>query len=538
LIAGLSLDQIRWLLRPYTAFFHLANLAEQKEITRINREREQRATAEAPRAESIAEAFFHLKRRGLTAEQVIAILHRLDIQPTLTAHPTEARRRSILVKQQRLAERPFEVSRADLTHQERESLITDIYHLIALLFATDEVRASHLTIQDEIRNGVYFLSTTIWQTVPRLYRDLASSFELYYGQRPPLPTFLKYRSWIGGDADGNPNVTPQVLKFALREHRQAALNLYLEQLDALRWELNISSRQVPIRDELYESLRQEAQIHQLPLELIEQYRHEPYRLKISFMLEKIRSLANSGPLGSYDAKAFIADLELIRRCLHMSGLADVAERGRLADLCAQAHTFGFHLAALDVRQHSAVHERAVAELSEDERASLLTSELMSPRPLLPRTANLSEPTRLTLGLLETIKEAARADPEAVGSYIVSMTRGASDVLEVLLLAREVGLWTIQHGRVESSLDVVPLLETIGDLARSDQLIESLFNNPVYRCHLAARGWFQEIMLGYSDSNKDGGYWMANWALHKAHSSGREPPSCGSRGRTNCWRTRR
>ncbi|MCH7521311.1 MAG: phosphoenolpyruvate carboxylase [Candidatus Marinimicrobia bacterium] len=540
-IKTLKHEEILWVLRANTAYFHLVNKAEQLEIARINEERERQATADTPRAESIAEGVHLLKQKGYTLEQVMNLLERLDIQPTLTAHPTEARRRSVLSKQQRIAQLLARLSREDLPITEKESVTQEIYQQITLLMATDDVRSERLQVTDEINNGLYFLSTTIWETIPRIYQDLQKALATAYGEAPELPVVLRYRSWIGGDQDGNPNVTPEMIRYTLRTHREAALRLHIAGLEGARQELSISDRQVSIPGELTRSIEEDRREMELDPELVRRYTHEPYRVKLTAMIERLRLLlaqetyqANGNrakhpePGVDYNKDRYVADLELMARSLRESRLAPTAVGGQLGDLLVQARTFGFHMATLDVRQHSDIHEQAVDELlrlagvtehydelPEAERLALLTTECRKLRPLLPPEAQLSEATRQALETFQVIKEAVERDPDSLKSYIVSMTHEVSDILEVLLLAKEVGLWRVHDGRAESTLDVVPLFETIEDLGRVDELLGGLFDNPIYRLQLEARGRFQEIMLGYSDSNKDGGYWMANWALYQA-----------------------
>ncbi|RMF64504.1 MAG: phosphoenolpyruvate carboxylase, partial [Bacteroidetes bacterium] len=535
-IAGYDLDRIVALLRGYTAFFHLVNQAEQQEIIRINRERARRATAERPRADAIDEAVHRLRERGVPVEDALALLARLDIQPTMTAHPTEARRRSILYKQQRLAALLAERRRhCEMTPEEEQAAARDLHDQIALLLATDEVRAERVTVENEVEHGLYFLGNTLWEAVPRIYEDVRRAFERYYGVTPDLPPFLRFRSWIGSDRDGNPNVTPEVTRWTLRRQRQTALRRHHEALRHLRRELSLSERQIRIPDELYASLARDAGEVTLDPTLARQFQHEPYRLKISYMMTRVAALLEAVTAGTpeggtppYDAARFVDDLRLLQRCLEATGFAELARNGSLGRLLARARTFGFHMAALDVRQHSRVHEEAVAALlrvagvtddyatlAESDRVALLSRELGNPRPLRPVGAHLPATARMVLDTFLVLRDIHRDEPAALGSVIVSMTHTVSDLLEVMLLAKEVGLWRMEGDAVTSPLDIVPLFETIEDLETAHLFMETLFEHPVYRRHLTARGHFQEIMLGYSDSNKDGGFWMANWALHKA-----------------------
>ena len=533
-IAELGLDAIVGVLRAYTAFFHLVNQSEQQEIIRINRLRAREATAEVPRADSIEEALFRLRKQGCSREEALAILTRLDVQPTMTAHPTEARRRSILYKQQRLAEiLTLRRRQCEMTPEEDERALHEIHNQIELLLATDEVRPERITVESEVEHGLYFLRNTIWNAVPRIYDDVRRAFERHYGVTPEVPAFLRFRSWIGGDRDGNPNVTPALTRRTVTRMREVALRLHLDELRLLRRELSLSDQQVPIPDELRASLAEDAVTIALDDVWQRQFRHEPYRLKVSYMMTRIATLLEAAERGdhetaAYDGKAYLEDLRLLRRCLEASGFEEVVRYGRFDGLLARAQTFGFHMAALDVRQHSLVHEAAVAALlhvagvaddyaalPETKRLEILDAELRNPRPLLPPGATLPDSARMVLDTFAVVREIAEREPAALGCLIVSMTHTVSDLLEVLLLAKEAGLWRLRDGVVSCPLDVVPLFETIEDLETAHLFMESLFTHPTYRMHLEARGRFQEIMLGYSDSNKDGGFLMANWALHKA-----------------------
>jgi len=521
-IASLDDEEITWLLRAYTTFFHLVNQAEKQEIIRINRQRARDAEHGAPRAESIDDAVARLKAQGRPLADVLALLRTLDIQPTFTAHPTEARGPSVLQKQQRVAALLDALQRAEATPDERADAAAELERQVSLLLATDPVPADRPTVFDEVDQGLYFLSHAVWETVPRIHADVQRALRRYYGEAHAVPPFLRYRSWIGSDRDGNPNVTPDVTRYTVRAHRTTALRLLRAEVDALREELSLSERQVAVPAALRDSLERDAT--EIPLDEATRQRHrrEPYRLKAAYLAARLdRALAGA----PYDATAFLGELELVQRCLEEAGFAAVATEGRLARLLLLVRSFGFHLAALDVRQHSQVHEAAVAALlggagvtadyralAEDERVAVLTRELESPRPLLPRHGDVPAAARDALETLEVVREAVAADPAQIGAYIVSMTHTVSDVLEVLLLGKEVGLWRRTGERVESALDVVPLFETVDDLVEADARMRALFAHPVYRAHLEARGGCQEIMLGYSDSNKDGGYWMANLAL--------------------------
>ncbi|MBX2819514.1 MAG: phosphoenolpyruvate carboxylase [Rhodothermaceae bacterium] len=539
-IGTLELDTIVTLLKAYTDFFHLVNQAEQQEIIRINRQRAIDSTTDSPRKESIAEAIHSLKEQGMSLEDVLALLQRVDIQPTLTAHPTEARRRSVMYKQKRISTLLSQLRQRLLTPSEAEEARNEIRRQIELLSVTDEVRVERLTVQEEVDNGLFFIRNTIWETIPRIYDDVSHALDVYYDSKRDIPSLLQFRSWIGSDRDGNPFVTPNVTLYTALMHRRTALSLFLEDLTNLRRELSMSHRKVTVPLRLVDSISEDASEITLSEDKIRQYFHEPYRKKVSYMIQRIEGLLEQSfsedlffqeNTPTYNSKKFIEDLELIRDCLNETGFENVARRGLLHTMLTRARVFGFHMAAHDIRQHSRIHEAAVAnllnlagvtasysDLPEDDKIDLLTAELKNPRPLQPHRATLPDSTRQVLDTFETIRKMVQLEPDSLGSYIISMTHSVSDLLEVMLLAKEVGLWFYKENKVTCGIDFVPLFETIEDLEKAAGLMRQLFSDPLYQLHLKARDNFQEIMLGYSDSNKDGGYWMANWALHKGQAS--------------------
>jgi phosphoenolpyruvate carboxylase len=528
-VRGLTLDELVALLRAFTSFFHLVNQAEKQEIIRVNRARAREGGAESARPESIGEAIRDMAGAGIPLREVEAALARLDIQPTLTAHPTEARRSTVLEKQRRIGDLLGSLRWTETTPEEDQTLLDAIYDEILILLATDEVRADRPDVRDEVRHGLHFLEGVIWDTVPRIHADVRRALRTHYDADPDIPTFLRYRSWIGSDRDGNPNVTAEVTRWTFALHRRAALKRHVKELEALRDELSLSERQLDVPAELAESLARDAGESPLPAHVARAVRHEPWRRKVSHMIARLRGLLDAArDAGAWDAARFVEDLELLDRSLGAAGFARVARNGRLARILTLARTFGFHLAALDVRQHSGVHERAIASLlaaagvhdeyaglDEESRERLLARELRNPRPLLPPGVVLPEEAAELLATFRVVRAEAEREPAAVGAWIVSMTHTVNDLLEPMLLAKEVGLWSYAEGRVRSWLDFVPLFETIEDLDHAAERMASLFASELYRRHLDARGGLQEVMLGYSDSNKDGGYWMANRALHRA-----------------------
>jgi phosphoenolpyruvate carboxylase len=516
-IAELGLDEIVVLLRAYTAFFHLVNQAEKQEIVRINRER----ARSGARPESLAATVEAFHESGLSLAELLRHIERLDVQPTFTAHPTEARPPAVLDKQERIADLLMLLGRSDAGPQGTAELHDRLYNEIVLLLSTIEVRTERPDVADEVEQGLHYLTGSVWELVPNLHEDLRRALGRHYGEEPELPTFLRFRSWMGGDRDGNPNVTAEVTRWTLETHRRAALKRQLQELRALRGELTISDAPdgfpAPVRAALDRHARE------LPLtEAILRADHgQPYRLLLAHMIARVERLAAGDDVPAYGSERLVSDLRAIDEGLRQTGFEHTARHGRLSRALVVASTFGFHLAQLDVREHSAAHERAVAALlrsagmvddyaalPEAARVEMLERALDRPDLLLAPSA-VPEEARALVACFDVIRSALRRDPRSVGSYIVSMTHAASDVLEPLLLAKQADL---------DALDFVPLFETIEDLETGAERLTALFASPAYRRQIEARGSFQEVMLGYSDSNKDGGYWMANWSLHRAQDS--------------------
>lgn len=521
-----------------TARFHLMNLGEQLNIARVNREREFNATREAPRRESIAEVAAFARSAGISLPGFAEALHAVHVGPTLTAHPTEARRRTIIVKQLEIARLARQLQDQHLTASERDALEYRIRASISLLLMSEDVRARRLSVDDEARNGLFFLKNSIWHAVPRLARDVADAARTIFEGDPASasdlnPELLTYRSWIGGDRDGNPEVTHAATRSTLALLRFAALDLWDRELESLEQDLSVSTRRAPMLPELLDAVERDRERWLPDASIAAQLVGEPIRLRLIQMRTRLRR----DP--AYTAAMLTADLELIRRTLRETHAPWLAGYAPIDDAIVRARVFGLHLATLDIRQHSAVHERAVAELlslagvtdryaslDENARVEILRRELSSRRPLVAPEAALSPTTAETLRTLDVVREAVTQEPASIRSYVISMTHGVSDVLEVLLLMKERGLLHALSDRAAITLHVVPLLETIDDLERGPALLRALLAEPVYREHLerlalrdasdvATRPLVQEVMLGYSDSNKDGGFLMANVALYGA-----------------------
>ncbi|MGQ9692024.1 MAG: phosphoenolpyruvate carboxylase [Thermaceae bacterium] len=483
-IRGLPHLEAEALVRAFTHYFHLVNLAEERHQVRVNRFWAQEETLENPRPESFLALVKALKERGLSYEETVAHLSSLTLYLTFTAHPTETRRRTIRHHLEALQE------------ELEEGNLEKVRARVILLYATEEIRKMRPSVEDEIKGGLYYLPTTLWQAVPKAVEALEEAVERVYGKRPSLPPFVRFRSWIGGDRDGNPYVTPEVTRFAGEYARRVARARLLEVLDRLIRDLSISEGRFPAPREV----RQGG-------EGVERFLGEPYR---RYFLRLAQGLEEPG----LTTGEVLRELERVRRGL--KGLPPVV-RVHLDPLRVRLQAFGLELAPLDLREESGRLLEAVAELfraggvhpdlsslSPEAQEALFTQELSSARPLAPVGYEpQGEALRVALGALRAWQDR--------GAHVVSMTHHPRDLLAVLILAREVGLYRVGEG---VPFDVVPLFETLEDLEKAPKVVERLLDNPVFSAHIRARKGF-EVMIGYSDSNKDAGFLAANLALYKA-----------------------
>jgi phosphoenolpyruvate carboxylase len=535
-VLALPLADARGVVKAFASYFQLVNLAEEQERVRVLHRREQEAHDRAlPMAETMRSALIELRDQGLQPAELQALLGRLLVMPVFTAHPTEAKRRTLLTKLGRVAETLHMFDFHSPTPDETRAAIQSLREEIVSLWQTDDTRTYRPSVLDEVRNGLYYFESTLFDLAPEVERRLGEALrDVYPDAAFEVSPFLKFGSWIGGDRDGNPYVTPAVTEETLREHQALALRLYRRGLERLHGHLSTAARQ-GVDEELVASIERDAAVFpDVARRSAERYRQQPYRQKMAFVYRKLGATmeASQRPWradhrpkpGTYASAAeFLADLLLVQASLRRHGGHRLAD-GRLGTLIRQARIFGFHVATLDLRQHAARHTSALAEvfarygspqgyadLSEEARADTLTREILAGRPLTPNRLDFGEATNETLDLFRLTRRAhERVGPAAIETYIVSMTKGPSDLLAVLLMARDAG--------VSDGLDVVPLFETVADLHAAPDTLERLFTNPAYARHLVARGGRQTVMVGYSDSNKDGGYLTANWELHLAQRS--------------------
>ncbi|MEN9938181.1 MAG: hypothetical protein RLZZ387_4760 [Chloroflexota bacterium] len=542
LVAGLSPAQMRSVIRAFSVYFALVNLAEQLQRIYVLNERAQQSP-DAPRSESIAAAVAQLRQDRVPAEQIQRWLDTARVQPVFTAHPTEARRRTTLEKLRRLARLVERRFAGPLHGFELAENTRRIHEEIVGLWQSDEVRVVKPTVLDEVKNGLYYFESSLFDLAPLLYRELEHALREHYPEHQwRVPSILRFGSWMGGDRDGNPFVTPEVTVETVRLMRVTATRRHIAAIEDLSHRLGQSTRQTPVSAELAQSLAADAVLFPDVAALLE-YRNpfELYRQKCTYIREKLvrtrdfaeryspdwgRDTHAADPHRYHRHAELLAELHMMQRSLHENGGATAAD-GVLADIVRQVEVFGLHMATLDIRQHSERHEAALTEifaaagvcgdyraLAEHERVALLSRELANPRPLIPARLRYSPEVNEIVETFRTIAAILdQLSPEAIETYIVSMTRGASDILAVLLFAREAGLYDLATGT--SRLNVAPLFETGADLEGCASVVTSCLDLPIYREHLRLREDVQEIMIGYSDSNKDAGFTAANWALYQA-----------------------
>lgn len=533
-VTDLDVDTIWFVLRAFTLWFQLINCAEQREIVRGYRE-QQRLLGDAPVADSPAAAIGALHACGWTPEQIAALLDRISITLVFTAHPTEARRRTLLESLADIGVLLERLDRADLLPGERTALTAELRRRITILCQTDLVRREQPTVLDEVDQGLFFLETVLFDTLPTLHETVRAAVSRYYPELAPAhEASIRLTSWRGGDRDGNPFVTPDVTRETLRLHRLNVLDRYAEAIRTLTPQLSQSLSLVPITQELADSLAADRiDCADVAPEIARKYKGEPYREKLSFMAYRLARTYRATAIGtnlsgSYpSASRFIRDLDLIIESLCAHRAAVVAE-GDLSTLRRQAAMFGFYFVPVEIRQHAARHTAALAEISAvlgaptgyaaldaDARAEWLEAGCIAPAPPEIPVRGLTDETREILATFETIREMQQTHgSEAISTYIISASAAPHDVLAVLWFARWAGLFALGDGEDRSTLDIVPLFETVADLQAAPKTLKALLSDPVYRRQLAARGDVQEVMIGYSDSNKDGGYVSSGWWLYR------------------------
>jgi phosphoenolpyruvate carboxylase len=515
-------------VRAFSYFLHLVNIAEDQHHIRLHRQSIGDATAPLPG--SLVCALDRLAESGVLMSSLKKVLDIALVSPVLTAHPTEVQRKSILGLQERIAELLEDRDRIAQTPEEMRDSEESLKDSIITMWQTRMLRSERLTVLDEVKNGMSYFDKTFFSEVPRMYCHFEDLLRARYPEQDwQLSSFFKVGAWIGGDRDGNPYVTAPVLEQAMSLQSSAAMQFYLTELEVLSAELPLSKLLASVSPEL-ESLAERSSDHS------PHRADEPYRRALSFITEKLGQTAaalNQQAIAALDISAyengesFFADLQILSQSLIQNGSTRLA-RGRLRRLMRAVQVFGFYLAPVDLRQNSDVHERTVAELllyagtcadyislNEAERIALLQTELNTPRLLYSPYQHYSEETQGELAIFFKARELkARFGGAALPNCIISKTDGVSDLLELALLLKEAGM--LKPGsQAQLEMNIIPLFETIEDLRQSSRTMDAIFAIPFFRELVRARGDEQEVMLGYSDSNKDGGFLTSGWELYKA-----------------------
>lgn len=515
-------------LRAFTIYFQLVNIAEFYEAVEKSREQRMQHTL-PPVPAGIRDALYRLRESGKTGAEVEKLLSSTLIVPVFTAHPTEAKRRTVLGLLRRISDSLELISSPKTSEGERARVLNRIEAELTVLWQTDEVRTVKPRVVDEVRNGLFYFDAVLIDTLPQLFERLRAGLrELYSGEisestLSSLPVVLRFGSWIGGDRDGNEFVLPETTYETMQLHREVILGNFSRRIVRLIPRLSQSSSRVQFSPALLEAVAA-ARTRWPEIDTqIETYQqeHEPYRQMLTIISNRLLATRATppGPSAYGSPAELLADLQLIRDSLIANRGERVAETV-LDPMIWQVRVFGFYLATIDVREHSGKHRATLDEvlraidvfpngfggLDEAAKIDFLAREISSARPIVPWNREFSAPTARVLELFTVIRRVHdQLGEQAIENYIISMSEQPSDVLTVLLFAKEARL----------RLNIVPLFETIDDLRRAPAVMKQLFETAAYRSHLASRGNFQEIMLGYSDSNKDGGYFASHWSLYNA-----------------------
>ena len=524
LLAGLDVGDATRLVRAFVAYFHLANVTEQ-----VHRARALQAARQG--GGWLALALAAIRQAGLDQVELADVVSRLAVRPVFTAHPTEAARRTTLAR--------LRVVASLLAGPPGAAASAALAEVVELLWLTDDLRVGSPVPLDEARNALYYLDELHRDALPAVLRELHRALGEAGAALPPTATPLTFGTWIGGDRDGNPAVSPEVTFEVLALQRHHGLRAALRVIDELRQDLAVSRRLVPVSLELVRSL--DADLAALP-EIEGRYlrlnAEEPYRLKLTCIRQKLVNAQGRLTAGlphepgrDYRCTSeVIADLLVIRQSL-MANRCELLAHGRVDPAIRVLGAFGLNLAVMDVREHADAHHRALAPLFERTgvpyrsqgragRRAILVAELGNRRPLAPRPPPLQGLELQTHQVFDTVRRAQdQFGAEVAETYIVSMTRGPEDVLAAVVVAREAGLIDLDAG--VARLDMVPLLETIGELRAADGIVDDLLNVPAYRRMVSLRGDRQEVMLGYSDSNKEAGIATSHWEIHRAQRRLRE-----------------
>jgi phosphoenolpyruvate carboxylase len=507
IVSRLDVAEAHQMAKAFAIYFELTNLAETN-----HRKRRRRAAQTSPELLAQPGSFLGTLRRmrdaNVTKQQALDWLAQIEVVLVFTAHPTEVARRTVLFKRQRIAAELEQLDRLPLTERESVKHEQAIIAEITALWQTDEVRRRQPSVRDEIRMGLDYYPSVLFETLAGVYDELADDFRAAYGEELPanaLPRVLRFGSWIGGDRDGNPLVTPACTRDALQIARETILKYYIERVNDLIWQLSPSTYQVPVSNELEAALNSYAATVSAPdLNPKRHPPHEVYRRFLDYVLARL-VLARDEPnnTNAYrNAAEFREDLSVTRQSLSANGGERIA-RSLFDPLLRQVETFGFHLHTLDVREHATVHKRALLEFAN------VADGALQPAP--------SDETVKLLNSLRMISDLKRDyPPEAIRSYVISGAQSAGDVTALVSLAELSGVQVASTNESDPGVMPVPLFESIEDLRNCPAICRNLWTSPDYARLLDSWGRRQEVMLGYSDSNKDGGMLTSTWEIFKAH----------------------
>jgi phosphoenolpyruvate carboxylase len=526
LLASLPLEQATDLVRAFAFYFHLSNAAEQVHRVRGLRTRQEKDGWLAKAVSEIA---------GQAGPQVLQdVINELDVRPIFTAHPTEASRRSVLDKVRKLSDVLAEPTSEGTSARRRQD--RQLAEIIDQMWQTDELRQVRPTPVDEARNAIYYLNSILTDAMPEMLTDLSELLAEHGVTLPAAAAPLRFGSWIGGDRDGNPNVTAAVTREILQLQNQNAVRISIALIDELISVLSNSTALFGADQELLDSITVDLKnLPGLDKRILELNAQEPYRLKLTCIKAKLINTGRRVSASTYHepgrdyatTSELLAEFGLLEDSLrnHSAGL--VAD-GALARVRRAIAAFGLHLATLDIREHADYHHDAVGQLvdrlgaqkpygdlTREERFEFLGAELASRRPLSGHPIKLEGTADGTYDVFRSIRQALHTyGPDVVETYIISMTRGADDVLAAAVLAREAGLIDLFGAKPRAKIGFAPLLETVEELRASAEIVDQLLSDPSYRELVRLRGDVQEVMLGYSDSNKESGVMTSQWEIHK------------------------
>lgn len=539
LIESLDPETLSHVVRAFTIYFSLVNIAEE---SYSHQQRRKNVDRNGPLwSGSFIQTLREMKQQGISHDQIQTLFDHLAYIPVITAHPTESKRRTVMESLRRI----FLVNEklnVKMTRLDKDRTIKELERSIQILYKTNEVRVRRLQVVDEVKNGLHYFRESLFQAVPQVYRNVERAVgEIYGDENEPIkvPSFIRFGSWIGGDRDGNPFVKPKTTIMALCLQAREVMREYEQRIIGLSHVLTHSIKfSQPSEDFLQSLQKDEAELPELFAAAPERFAQEPYRRKLYMMHHRMLSTLavieqrvdgqepHPNPIGYKDEHALLDDLYLIRDSLNSHGDAIVAD-GDLRDLIRLVETFGFYLVQMDIRQESTIHSQAVSEvlqqlgvddyqkLPEAERLATLARFLSAPKAVID-TAKLSEMSQETIEVFNVMANMRQVvSPNAFGNYVISMTHEASHVMEVMFLAWLSGMAGYDGNNWFCHVCISPLFETIDDLAHIEPVMTRLLDNATYAALLKASGNKQEVMLGYSDSCKDGGILSSSWSLYQA-----------------------